>query len=418
MTAALYPCEITHVRARPIRRTFRYRSYLWLVDLDDLPRVPLPLRPLARFRARDHLGDPAARSLAPAWTPTWHATASAWPAAGCSCSATPGSSATSSTRSPCSGATGADGTPGGGHRRSPQHLRPAARVPAAPGRPRPGGGGQGLLRLTVPAGRRAVPAAPARAGGTLRLGVTLHIDGRPVLAASVTGKRRAVHPAGACSATPSAIRWVTAPGDGAHPLAGHQARSPAPADHSPARPSPTGRYPMTTATAPMPRPSPRRPGARRLPRARQPAVPAVPRGPAALARAAVARAFLSRAAARLPIRVQAPDGQAVRRRRPRVAGPGDPRPGRVLPAAGLRDGRARRGLHGRRLGLRRPGRPVHRARRERGRARARRRCRRCAAGTSRASRPPRTPPSTAPGATSSGTTTCPTTCSPSSSTRR
>ena len=59
MTAALYPCEITHVRARPIRRAFRYRSYLWLVDLDDLPRVPLALRPLAWFRARDHLGDPA-----------------------------------------------------------------------------------------------------------------------------------------------------------------------------------------------------------------------------------------------------------------------------------------------------------------------------------------------------------------------
>ena len=59
MTAALYPCEITHVRARPIRRAFRYRSYLWLVDLDDLPRVPLALRSFARFRSRDHLGDPA-----------------------------------------------------------------------------------------------------------------------------------------------------------------------------------------------------------------------------------------------------------------------------------------------------------------------------------------------------------------------
>jgi uncharacterized protein len=59
VTAALYPCEITHVRARPIRRTFRYRSYLWLVDLDDLPRMPLPLRPLAAFPARDHLGRPA-----------------------------------------------------------------------------------------------------------------------------------------------------------------------------------------------------------------------------------------------------------------------------------------------------------------------------------------------------------------------
>ena len=58
MTAALYPCRITHVRTRPIRRTFRYRSYLWLIDVDDLPRVPRPLRPFARFQARDHLGDP------------------------------------------------------------------------------------------------------------------------------------------------------------------------------------------------------------------------------------------------------------------------------------------------------------------------------------------------------------------------
>jgi len=39
-----------------------------------------------------------------------------------------------------------------------------------------------------------------------------------------------------------------------------------------------------------------------------PAVPAVPRGAVGLARAGVARTFLSRAAARLPIRIQAPDG--------------------------------------------------------------------------------------------------------------
>jgi uncharacterized protein len=56
VTAALYPCQISHARAHPIRRVFRYRSYLWLIDLDDLPGVPLPLRPFARFRSRDHLG--------------------------------------------------------------------------------------------------------------------------------------------------------------------------------------------------------------------------------------------------------------------------------------------------------------------------------------------------------------------------
>jgi DUF1365 family protein len=58
--AALYPCRITHVRGAPVRRTFRYRSYLWLVDTGDLPRVPWWLRPFATFRAADHLGDPAA----------------------------------------------------------------------------------------------------------------------------------------------------------------------------------------------------------------------------------------------------------------------------------------------------------------------------------------------------------------------
>ncbi len=59
MSAALFSCEITHVRLRPFRN-FQYGSYLWLVDLDDLPDVPWLLRPLARFRAADHLGDPAA----------------------------------------------------------------------------------------------------------------------------------------------------------------------------------------------------------------------------------------------------------------------------------------------------------------------------------------------------------------------
>jgi DUF1365 family protein len=53
---ALYECRITHVRTAPVRRIFTYRSYLWLVDLDDIPRPGPLLRPLASFRARDHLG--------------------------------------------------------------------------------------------------------------------------------------------------------------------------------------------------------------------------------------------------------------------------------------------------------------------------------------------------------------------------
>jgi uncharacterized protein len=60
VSAALYTCRITHARARPARRVFRYASYLWLVDLDDPPQIPAALRPLAGFHARDHLGDPGA----------------------------------------------------------------------------------------------------------------------------------------------------------------------------------------------------------------------------------------------------------------------------------------------------------------------------------------------------------------------
>jgi len=51
---ALYEVTISHARSAPLRNVFRYRSYLWLVDLDHLPRGRL----LAGFRARDHLGDP------------------------------------------------------------------------------------------------------------------------------------------------------------------------------------------------------------------------------------------------------------------------------------------------------------------------------------------------------------------------
>ena len=71
---------------------------------------------------------------------------------------------------------------------------------------------------------------------------------------------------------------------------------------------------MTTTTVFLPLPD-----ARALPPAPgvHPAVPAVPRGAVGLARAAVARALLSRAAARLPIRVQAPHG--------RLSGSGGPR---------------------------------------------------------------------------------------------
>ena len=57
--AALYECRIAHLRTAPVRNAFTYRSYQWLVDLDHLPRLRPGLRALARFDARDHLGDPS-----------------------------------------------------------------------------------------------------------------------------------------------------------------------------------------------------------------------------------------------------------------------------------------------------------------------------------------------------------------------
>jgi cyclopropane-fatty-acyl-phospholipid synthase len=75
---------------------------------------------------------------------------------------------------------------------------------------------------------------------------------------------------------------------------------------------------MTTATTSALPPSP---GCHPVPPApgAQPAVPPVPSGTVALARAAIARAFLSRAAARLPIRIQDTDGKLSG-----AGGPGSP----------------------------------------------------------------------------------------------
>ncbi|WP_395298779.1 DUF1365 domain-containing protein [Kitasatospora hibisci] len=64
--AVIYEVRTTHVRTAPRRPAFRHRGYLWLVDLDRLPPVPRPLRPLARFRHADHVlgtgdGEPTVR---------------------------------------------------------------------------------------------------------------------------------------------------------------------------------------------------------------------------------------------------------------------------------------------------------------------------------------------------------------------
>ena len=60
MNGALYDTRISHVRTTPLRNAFTYRSYQWLVDVDRLPLLPVGLGGLARFEARDHLGDPGA----------------------------------------------------------------------------------------------------------------------------------------------------------------------------------------------------------------------------------------------------------------------------------------------------------------------------------------------------------------------
>ena len=56
--AAIYRTSIAHVRRTPLHNAFTYRSYSWYVDVDRLPSLPRLLRPLADFRASDHLGDP------------------------------------------------------------------------------------------------------------------------------------------------------------------------------------------------------------------------------------------------------------------------------------------------------------------------------------------------------------------------
>jgi DUF1365 family protein len=53
---------VTHARQAPVRHRFRYRTTAWLVDLGAVPQLPAGLRWLARFDARDHLGE-SSRSL-------------------------------------------------------------------------------------------------------------------------------------------------------------------------------------------------------------------------------------------------------------------------------------------------------------------------------------------------------------------
>jgi uncharacterized protein len=58
-TATTYSTVVTHVRQAPLRNRFRYTTRAWLVDLDQIPRLPSGLRWLARFDAADHIGVPS-----------------------------------------------------------------------------------------------------------------------------------------------------------------------------------------------------------------------------------------------------------------------------------------------------------------------------------------------------------------------
>lgn len=52
---AIYDVTVGHTRRRPVPNSFRYRSAMWMFDLDHPPRLPGPLRHLARFDPADHL---------------------------------------------------------------------------------------------------------------------------------------------------------------------------------------------------------------------------------------------------------------------------------------------------------------------------------------------------------------------------
>lgn len=55
---ALVEGTIAHTRRAPLRHRFANRVYQWLVDVENLPRMPMPLRPFSAFSAADHIGDP------------------------------------------------------------------------------------------------------------------------------------------------------------------------------------------------------------------------------------------------------------------------------------------------------------------------------------------------------------------------
>jgi uncharacterized protein len=193
VTAALYPCTIAHVRAFPLRRTFRYRSYLWLVDLDDLPRIPAPLRPLAQFRARDHFtgAGGSIRASVDAYLARRGIDLAGGRVLMLGHARVLGHVFNPLTVFWCHDAGGTvtaviaevHNTYGGRH----------AYLLHPDGRGRAEADKDFYVSPFLPVAGRYRLHLPEPGGG-LRLSVTVHLDGRTVLAASVTGKRRAYSP--------------------------------------------------------------------------------------------------------------------------------------------------------------------------------------------------------------------------------
>lgn len=52
---ALVVGRVHHTRPGPVRHSFTYRHYQWLIDLDEPLRLPRWLTPVASFRPEDHL---------------------------------------------------------------------------------------------------------------------------------------------------------------------------------------------------------------------------------------------------------------------------------------------------------------------------------------------------------------------------
>lgn len=53
-----YDCAINHARRTPLLHAFHYRSPMWRVDLDRVPKLPKGLRWIGSFGSADHWGDP------------------------------------------------------------------------------------------------------------------------------------------------------------------------------------------------------------------------------------------------------------------------------------------------------------------------------------------------------------------------